>query len=414
MRTAEDRRERLAKFIDLAKVYRGWSRNEVSRALGRDAGKLLPESGNPKLDLVVGLANALDWSVGDIVDGVWTADEEQNIVGDYTALDAAARAAHANGKFREMLEIANQMGRVARTPSERALAANRLAGAYDGLGQYNKSVPCLQAALSERGIPAGLRLMLTVNLANAHYCVWNLTESRATAHQVLELLEATTMTERRERVCHAFAHYVRGNSFRRLILVESDLARIHAQRAHDELSHALNEYEDLADTFADERYAAIANTCRGALLEVQAALGELTPSEALERLTVALDRVVDVAAHEPGDWLESWGWWCIFGCNVALRHFAEDAISMRMAIFTNKAMEIADRLENWSLRERAFQMDLEWHERLVNEPWVLDDEEVRILAGTMGRFPNFRAAGWRILNEARFIDAEGGARWLGA
>ena len=357
MRTAEDRRERLAKFIDLAKVYRGWSRNEVSRALGRDAGKLLPESGNPKLDLVVGLANALDWSVGDIVDGVWTADEQQNIVGDYTALDAAARAAHANGKFREMLEIANQMGRVARTPSERALAANRLAGAYDGLGQYNKSVPCLQAALSERGIPAGLRLMLTVNLANAHYCVWNLTESRATAHQVLELLEATTMTERRERVCHAFAHYVRGNSFRRLILVESDLARIHAQRAHDELSHALNEYEDLADTFADERYAAIANTCRGALLEVQAALGELTPSEALERLTVALDRVVDVAAHEPGDWLESWGWWCIFGCNVALRHFAEDA---------------------------------------------------------MGRFPNFRAAGWRILNEARFIDAEGGARWLGA
>lgn len=123
--------------------------------------------------------------------------------------------------------------------------------------------------------------MLTVNLANAHYCVWNLTESRATAHQVLELLEATTMTERRERVCHAFAHYVRGNSFRRLILVESDLARIHAQRAHDELSHALNEYEDLADTFADERYAAIANTCRGALLEVQAALGELTQARRL-------------------------------------------------------------------------------------------------------------------------------------
>jgi hypothetical protein len=147
---------------------------------------------------------------------------------------------------------------------------------------------------------------------------------------------------------------------------------------------------------------------------VRAVLGELTPSEVLERLTVALDRVVDVAAHEPGDWLESWGWWCIFGCNVALRHFAEDEISMRMAIFTNKAMEIADRLENWSLRERAFQMDLERHERLVNEPWVLDDEEVRILAGTMGRFPNFRAAGWRILNEARFIDAEGGARWLGA
>ncbi len=414
MRTAEDRRERLAKFIDLAKVYRGWSRCEVSRALGRDAGKLLPESGNPKLDLVVGLAAALDWSVGDIVDGVWTADDDHEIEGDYATLDASARAAHGQGRFRQMLDIAIQMGQVAKTPSERALAANRMAGGYDGLGQYNKSVPCLQVALAERGIPAGLRLMLTVNLANAHYAVWNLTESRSAAREVLEMLEATTMTERRERVCHAFAHYVRGNSFRRLILVENDLARIHAQRAHDELSQALREYEDLADTFGDDRYAAIANTCRGGLLEVQAVLGELRPDEVLERLMVALDRVVDVAAHEPGDWLESWGWWCIFGCNVALRHFAEDEISMRMAIFTNKAMEIADRLENWSLRERAFQMDLERHERLDNEPWVLDDEEVRILAGTMGRFPNFRAAGWRILNQARFIDAEGGPRWLGA
>ncbi|MSR33472.1 MAG: hypothetical protein EXS12_01495 [Phycisphaerales bacterium] len=414
MRTAEDRRERLAKFIDLAKVYRGWSRGEVSRALGRDAGKLLPESGNPKLDLIVGLADALDWSVGDVIDGVWTADTDQKIEGDYALLDTNARAAHGEGKFRQMLAIANQMRRIATTPSEQALAANRMAGAYDGLGQYNKSVPCLQAALAERGIPSGLRLMLTVNLANAHYSMWNLTESRAAAHEVLELLEATTMTERRERVCHAFAHYVRGNSFRRMIVIESDLARIHAQHAHNELVQALKEYEDLADTFADERYAAIANTCRGGLLEVGAVLGEMTPGEVLERLTVALDRVVDVAIHEPGDWLESWGWWCIFGCNVALRHFPEDVISMRMAIFTNKAMEIADRLENWSLRERAFHMDLERHQRLVNEPWVLDDEEVRIIAGTMGRFPNFRAAGWRILNEARFVNAEGGARWLGA
>lgn len=128
MRTAEDRRERLAKFIDLAKVYRGWSRGEVSRALGRDAGKLLPESGNPKLDLVVGLANALDWSVGDVVDGVWTADDDREVKGDYAALDASARAAHGEGKFRQMLDIAKQMERIANTPSERALAANRMAG----------------------------------------------------------------------------------------------------------------------------------------------------------------------------------------------------------------------------------------------------------------------------------------------
>ncbi|MCE9619690.1 MAG: hypothetical protein K8R92_07250 [Planctomycetes bacterium] len=414
MRTADDRRERLAKFIDLAKVYRGWSRGEVARALGRDPGKLLPQSGNPKLDLVVGLADALDWTVGDIVEGVWTADDAGALGSDFPELDSKALAAHRAGDYRLMSCVARQMIAIAKTPGERALACNRLAGAHDGLGQYTRSVPCLQSALSEQGIAAGLRLMLTVNLANAHYAVWNLTESRAAAREVIEMLDGSALTERRERVCHAFAHYVRGNSFRRLIRVEEDLACAHAKRARADLSQALKEYEDLADTFGDDRYAAIANTCRGGLLEVEAVLGDLSPRDAIERLMVALDRVVDVQAHPPGDWLESWGWWCIFGCNVALRHFDEEENALRMAVFTNKAMEIADRLENWSLRERAFQMDLERHQRATDEPWVLDDEEVRILAGTMGRFPNFRPSGWRILQEARFVDAEGGARWLGA
>ena len=54
-------RRRLNRFVDLARVYRGWSRTELSRVLGRDPSKLVPESGNPKLDLIVGLADALDW-----------------------------------------------------------------------------------------------------------------------------------------------------------------------------------------------------------------------------------------------------------------------------------------------------------------------------------------------------------------
>jgi hypothetical protein len=414
MRTADDRRERLAKFIDLAKVYRGWSRGEVARALGRDPGKLLPQSGNPKLDLVVGLADALDWSVGDVVEGVWTADDACDLEKSFAELDADALAAHRAGDYRAMAAIARRMSAAARTAGERALACNRLAGAHDGLGQYSRSVPCLQAALAENGTPAGLRLMLTVNLANAHYAMWNLTESLATAREVLELLGGGELIERRDRVCHAFAHYVRGNSFRRLIQLEPDRAGEHARRANADLRQSLKEHEDLADTFGDERYAAIANTCRGALIELATVLGEMAPTDALERLTVALDRVVDVQAHPPGDWLESWGWWCIFGCNVALRHFDEDDVALRMAVFTNKAMDIADRLDNWSLRERAFQMDLERHRRATDEPWILDDEEVRMLAGTMGRFPNFRPTGWRILHEARFVDAEGGARWLGA
>ena len=68
MQTALDRRGRLARLIDLARAYRGWSRLEIAKALDRDPGKLLPDSGNPKLDLVVGLAEALDWPVGDVAE----------------------------------------------------------------------------------------------------------------------------------------------------------------------------------------------------------------------------------------------------------------------------------------------------------------------------------------------------------
>jgi len=171
------------------------------------------------------------------------------------------------------------------------------------------------------------------------------------------------------------------------------------------------EYEDLADTFGDDRHAALANTCRGALLEVDAMLGRLAGAEAVERLQVALDRVVDVSSHPPGDWLESWGWWCIFGCNATLRHIEGPTRERSMAIFTNKAMEIADRLDNWSLRERAFSMEVTRRDQCEETPWVLDQEEVRQLVGTMGRFPAFRDRGYRILRSARLLLGEGGTRW---
>jgi hypothetical protein len=146
----------------------------------------------------------------------------------------------------------------------------------------------------------------------------------------------------------------------------------------------------------------------GALIEVDAMIGHLPGIEAVERLQVALDRVIDVASHPRGDWLESWGWWCIYGCNATLRHMPAEHVSMSMAIFTNKAVEIADRLDNWSLRERAFSLEQARRDRLqkstgFDAEWVLDEDEVRTITGTMGRFPSFRETGWKILTEARIV-----------
>ena len=80
-----------------------------------------------------------------------------------------------------------------------------------------------------------------------------------------------------------------------------------------------------------------------------------------------------------------------------------------MAVLTNKADEIAERLNNWSMRERVYTMQYTRWERATSSsgfeiPCVIDTEDVRVIAGTMGRFPTFRETGWQILQSAQIID----------
>ena len=61
-------RERLEELQALARTYRNWSVKELAIALGRQPGRLIPDSGMPKIDVVVGLAKALDWPIEAVVD----------------------------------------------------------------------------------------------------------------------------------------------------------------------------------------------------------------------------------------------------------------------------------------------------------------------------------------------------------
>ena len=109
-----------------------------------------------------------------------------------------------------------------------------------------------------------------------------------------------------------------------------------------------------------------------------------------------------------GDELESFGWWCIFGCNVALRAERDERrVQSAMAIFTNKADEIAERLDHWAMRERVFTMEHTRRERsgeaadfeikgVSNQEvaeWIRDNLEFDqlILEGAKPDDPN---AGW--------------------
>ena len=411
MQAKEARKEILTRFIDLARVYRGWSKTQLAEALGRDPSKLIPESGNPKLDLVVALADVLDWPVGDIAESVWIDDDhiENGSPDDgFESLDGFAKEAHRRGDYPRMVQIARQMHAQATSSTERATACNREAGGWDGLGRYTRVLDVVQRGLQESSIPPDLRLMLSANLANAHYTLWHLLEGRATARELIEQFRATPPTNRLQRVTRAFAHYVRGHTARRLISFEPPRAAEHAHSARDDLVRAVELYEQLSAEFDDDSYGGVANTCRGGLIEVSVALDERSADEAVDAIRQNLEQVRDVGSLPPGDWLESHGWWAIFGGNIALRHLSGRALHRHVGLFTTRALEVADELDNWAMRERAFTVEHFRRKRVADETgfepdWLIDDDRLRILAGTMSRFPAFREPGWEILRSARIL-----------
>src|SRR5690606_6567192 len=122
----------------------------------------------------------------------------------------------------------------------------------------------------------------------------------------------------------------------------------------------------------DPAWRGIANTCRAGIIEADVELGAVAPLDAVATLAAGLGAVDEPAkgsSDDPqhglvGDGLESYGWWCIFGCNIALRHLAGRDLQRHMAVFTNKGYEIADRLDNWSMRERLFSLEFLQRQRL--------------------------------------------------
>jgi hypothetical protein len=453
MLTEETRKERISHMMSLAKVYRGWTSTQLAAALGREPTRAVPATGNPKLDLLERLADALDWETGEVAESLVsddpTGEGSPTAVGSglatraggpdravtaacadidamsFPELDVGAQRSHRSGSYAEMQSIALRMRQLANTGRERAIAANRLAGAYDGLGRYTRVLTCVREALSEEEIGDDLRLMLMVNLANANYTLWNLQESAAVSRGLLAEFESEPPRGRLERVARAFCLSISGHSQRR-ILARCDSereARRRALEAERDLVAAERQYAELASEFDDAQYLGLANTARGGALEARVAAGLVPAEDAIEEIVSRLEHAIDVAAHGVPHLLESWGWWSVFGANIAMRADRDAAraagacdaergdLEQAIAICTNKAAEIAEHLDLWPMRERAF--TLEWFRRqqvVRTRPeelatWTLDTDDVRVLVGTMGRFPLFRPMGWAILHHAEIIES---------
>ena len=407
------RKDRLEELLALAQTYRGWTLRELADVLGRDPHKLVPESGVPKLDLVMRLAEVLDWSVDQVARDLCGQSDtpvEAPAAGDFKSLDRAAFEAYEQGRFDDVERLAEEAYRVAESPNERARALMRQIVAFDARGLYMQAMERAQKGLREVEASLEYHLSFRVNLANAHYTVGNIYEAEALSGSLVDWFSKNPMPSPLSQSTKAFAYYVRGSCHRCFAGLNLPNRLWHAQRAHEDLLTAERLFVEYAAQTKLETYAGYANVCQGAVLEVAPMLGLKPAEEVLETLMAGLDRVVTLAEMPRGAWLESWGWWCIFGCNVALRHIEDpDRLQTLMAIFTNKADEIAEYLGNWALRERVWTLELERRRKAegsqaATEDWVMDSDDVRVVAGTMARFPEFREVGWQVLRSARRIN----------
>ncbi|MEE2973491.1 MAG: hypothetical protein VX672_10220, partial [Planctomycetota bacterium] len=355
-----DQRRRLSRFVDLARVYRGWSRTELSRMLGRDPSKLVPESGNPKLDLIVGLADALDWNIGDVAESVWERDAEPGDAidsGNFEALSAQAIESRHAGRFDEALAVTRRMRDVAENPRQHAITCLREGSIWDRRGRYARALECAQEGLSMNCSDIDIRTTLQGRLANAHYALWHLVEAKSVARDLIERLEEADLRDPVLRDNLAIGHYAYGHASRRLLESNDSEFDGHAEAALKHLRRAASIYLDLHRTRDRPTDLALARICSGGILEVESAVERRSATDALDEIFEELDLVVDLDTCPSIDLLEARGWWAIFGCNIALRHLPEAELHRSMAVLTNKAMEIAERLGNWGLRERAFTLE---------------------------------------------------------
>jgi len=402
------RRERLHRLIDLALAAKRASKTGLAGYLARDRRHLYPDTDNPKLDLLVALGDALEWPLEAIVDFIWRGPEgcEPLPEGlDYATLDEQAVAAHHRGDFPGMVSIARQMQRVAKTPAQRGRAYRLEAAGWGGQGRLTHALSAIRRGLDVEGLPTTERIALECNLANAYYSLWELSSARGVAHAVVDHFATNSPNTQTDRASVAFALYVRGNAVRRMLNGRPADGAALVKAARDDLAAAERLYEELARQYGGQDLAAIANTCRGALLELEVEAGRRDALEAIEHILAAIPNPDAPAPWPPGEWLESYGWWCDFGANIAQRHLSDAGQQRYLAIFSEKLLRIGRRLGNWELIERAVSIDYSWRSRVADKmgvelPAVLDFEDVRTLVGTIGRFPHLWEPGWRLLSHA--------------
>ncbi|MBN8644095.1 MAG: hypothetical protein J0L61_02510 [Planctomycetes bacterium] len=415
MDAMELRKRRLHSLVDLARASRGWSKAQLARALDRDATKIYPDSGNPKADFLVKLAAVLEWPVGDVLEMVWGAGDEAGPQAgteiSYEALYIQSRQAHQRGDSKQVVALAKAMYQFAQTEDHRCVACSVEASGWDALGRYVQEVDACRRGLMHTPTNPVRRQQLRAVLANAWYSLWDLTPALGTCEVLAKWYKENPPTSDVDRKRPAFVHYVRGHTHRRLAMLEPELKGEHLRAAREDLALSASLHEELAGKLNTPNLGGIANTCRGGLIEVAVESGIEDASDAVGEIVSSLKRINPRDPALTGDWLESWGWWCTFGADIALRHLKGRDMQEAVGSLNALALTISERSNNWALRERVFTIQYGLHQTLTDSTglaidFTIEESDRSLITATMGRFPSFRSVGWQILETAKVVSAK--------
>ena len=392
-------RERLEELQALARTYRNWSVKELAHALGRQPGRLVPDSGMPKIDLVVGLAKALDWPVEAVVDhlmkpaaGTRRATVQQDAPADYARLYNESLAKRLERDLTDAVRLAVRAGAVADTPTRRAAALVVEAQAHEAGGSYVEAVRCLREASRIQGIALDWRLVCDANLANMLFMQGQGTHALGIAATVLDYVTTMKPTPVIEWA-KAQASWARGHAIRASIPAEhcaawrplAENAREDIRRVHDVTAELMS-----AEGGSQIHYGSMHASAGAVLLELDALCD---PERADDCIRAQLEIV-----REHGDLTPSIGErkaWAAVGLANSAKRFVSDEMQRRgileIASATLRAHAVAT--SNWYFAHQHLELDAERRRQLAGNgvaSRALDAVEAKLVAGVLGQIPAAR------------------------
>ena len=392
-------RERLEELQALARTYRNWSVKELAHALGRQPGRLVPESGMPKIDLVVGLAKALDWPVDAVVEHLMkpasdgrSAGIRQDKTEDYARLYGDSVAARGVRDYAEAIRLAVRAAAVADTPTRRAAALANESDAHEAHGSYVEAARCLRDAARIDGIAVDWRLLCDAKLANLLFLQGQMTHALGIAASVIEYVQSLNPGFV-SRSAHALALRTRGQALRSSIPTQNcEPWRPIATSAREDLRMA----GDIARTLAEEPdgnetfSASFAAASDALVLELDAVIAEDAVESSLRGL---LAIVRDGGSVEPG--VGERKAWAAVALAATARRFVNDEMQRRgileIASAALRAHAVAN--SNWYFAHRHLDLDAERRRQIETNgvaSRALDAVEAKLVAGVLGQIPSAR------------------------